>query len=118
LALSRLFEEKLGKPFTKLNLNQLATELPLLLDELGITKTALINVEGGKVTFETGNYIFKDLCLETQKFQRTHETIGCPFSSAIACALAKASRKPVTIEKEEQNPNNVTTTIHYQILEE
>ncbi len=116
-ALSRLFEEKLGKSFTEINLNQLATELPRLLDELGITKTALINVEDGKVTFETGNYIFKDLCLETQKFQRTHETVGCPFSSAIACALAKASGKPITIEKEEQNPNNETTTIQYLILE-
>jgi hypothetical protein len=118
LALSRLFEEKLGKPFTKLNLNQLATELPSLLDELGITKTALITIEAGKVTFETGEYIFKDLCLETKKFRRTHETIGCAFSSAIACALAKASGKPVTIEKEEHNPNNETTTITYQILEE
>lgn len=118
LALSRLFEEKLGKPFTELNLNRLATELPSLLDELGITKTAFMNVEGGKVTFGTGNYIFKNLCLETRNFQRTHETVGCPFSSAIACALAKASGKPVTIENEELGPNNETTTIHYRILEE
>jgi hypothetical protein len=118
LALSRLFEENFGKAFTELNLNQLATKLPSLLDELGITKTALIDVGGGKVIFETRNYIFKDLCLETQKFQRTHETVGCPFSSAIACALAKASRKPVTIEKEEHNPNNETTTMTYRILEE
>lgn len=117
LALSRLFEEELGKSFTKLNIYNLTTELPSLLDGLGITKTAFMNVEGGEVTFETGNYIFKDLCLETLNFQRTHETVGCPFSSAIACALAKASGKPVTIEKEEHGPNN-KTTIHYLILEE
>jgi len=118
LALSKLFEEEMGKSFTRLNLNQVAKELPSLLDELGITKTALIDVGGGKVIFETGKYIFNDLCLETQKFKRTHDTVGCPFSSAIACALAKASGKPVTIEKEEHNPNNETTTIIYQILEE
>lgn len=118
LALSKLFEEELGKSFTELDLSDLATELPPLLDRLGITKTALMNVEGEKVTFETGNHIFKDLCLETRNFQRTHETVGCPFSSAIACALAKASAKPVTIEKEEPSPNNETTTIYYRILEE
>jgi hypothetical protein len=116
-SLSKLFEKELRKSFTELSLNELTTQLPRLLERLGITKTALMNVEGGKVTFETGNYIFKDLCLETRNFQRTHETVGCPFSSAIACALAKASGKPVTIEKEERGPNN-ETTIHYLILEE
>jgi hypothetical protein len=115
-ALSRLFEEELGKSFTELNLNRLATELPSLLDRLGITKTALMNVEGRKVTFETGNYIFKDLCLETRNFQRTHETVGCPFSSAIACALAKASGKPLTIEKEETTQDQ--TIIEYRMLED
>ena len=116
--LSRLFEKELGKSFTGLHLNDLATELPKLFGELGITKTASITVEGGKVIFETGNYVFRDLCTETRKLPRTHETVGCPFSSAIACALAKATGKPVTIEQEEQKPNSEATTIHYRILEE
>ncbi len=117
LALSRLFEGELGKSFTELNLSDLATELPSLLDELGITKTAFMNVEGGKVTFETGNYIFKDLCLETRNFQRTHETVGCPLSSALACVLAKATGKPIAIQKEETTQDQ-TTTIEYRMLED
>jgi len=118
LALSRLFEKELGISFAKLSLSDLTKQLPRLLEKLGITKTASINVEGEKVTFETGNYIFKDLCMETRKLQRTHETVGCPFSSAIACALAKTTGKPVTIEQEEQNPDGETTTIKYRILKD
>jgi len=63
------------------------------------------------------NHIFKDLCRETAKLERAHETVGCPLISAIACALAKASGKPVTIEKEMQNLDG-STRILYRLLEE
>ena len=116
-ALSRLFEKELGKSFTELSLSDLTKQLPSLLEELAITRNASINVEGEEVTFETGNYIFKDLCMETEKLQKTHEAIGCPFSSAIACALTKATGKPVTIEKEEHSPDGITT-IRYRLMEE
>jgi hypothetical protein len=118
LALSKLFEQLMGKSFTETSVDQLTRELPKLLAELDIAKTASVDVEGNNVTVEAKNHIFKDLCDETRKFERTHEAVGCTFSSAIGCALAKAAGKPVTIEKEEQSQDNRTTTIHYRILEE
>lgn len=117
LVLSRLFERKLGKSFTETNLDDVQKLLPKLFEELEITKNLNINVEGNIVTVEATNHIFKDLCEETRKLPKTHETVGCPFSSAIACALAKASGKPVTIEKEMQNADG-STRIQYQLLEE
>jgi hydroxymethylpyrimidine/phosphomethylpyrimidine kinase len=64
-----------------------------------------------------GNHVFEGLCKETRKLERTHETVGCPLSSAIACALAKATGKPITIEKELQDPDG-STRIQYRLLED
>jgi len=43
--------------------------------------------------------------------------MGCPLCSAMACALAKATGKPVTIEKEMQNLDG-STRIQYKLLED
>ena len=117
LALSRLFEKKLGTSFTETDLPHLQKRLSRLFEELEITKTLSIQVEDNTVTVEVTNHIFKDLCEETRKLPRTQETVGCPLSSAIACAVAKASGKPVTIEKEMQNLDG-STRIQYKLLED
>ena len=117
LALSRLFESKMGKSFTELSLDQLQKELPKLLEELEITKTANISVKDDVVTVYVKNHVLKELCEENRKLERTHEAVGCIFSSAIACALAKTTGKPTTIEKEEHSKDGATT-IQYRILEE
>ena len=116
-ALSRLFESKMGKSFTELSLGQLQKELPKLFEELEITKTASISVEDDVVTVDVKNHVFKELCIENKKLEKTHEAVGCLFSSAIACALAKATGKPVTLQKEETTQDQ-TTTIEYRILED
>lgn len=117
LALSKLFEKKLQKPFTEIDLDYLQRDLPRLFDELEITKAMFIKVEGSIVTVELKNHIFEDVCQETRKLKRTHETVGCHLSSAIACALAKSTGKPIIIEKETQDQKE-TTIIQYRILEE
>ena len=117
LSLSKLLEKHLGKSFTETNVGELQQLLPKLFEELEITKNTVLRVEGGNVSVELRNHIFKDLCAETSRLKRTHETVGCPLASAIACALAKATGKPVTIEKEETSPDQ-TTTIKYNVLED
>lgn len=117
LALSTLFEQKLGKSFAETNLNDVQKQLPRLFEDLEITKSLNIRAEDNTVTVELANHIFKDLCNETARLPRTHETVGCPLSSSIACALAKATGKPVTIEKEMQGTDG-STRIQYRLLEE
>ena len=117
LALSRLFEKKLGTSFTETDLPYLQKKLSRLFEELEITKNLSIQVEDNTVTVEVTNHIFKDLCEETRKLPKTQEAVGCPLSSAIACALAKASGKPVTIEKEMQNLDGSTRILH-RLLED
>lgn len=117
LALSKLFEKKLKKTFAETEFEDLQTQLPKLLDELRITKNLRIQEEGNLIIVKIRKHIFEDLCLETTRFERTHKTVGCILSSALACAFAKATGKPLAIEKEEIDSDR-TTTIHYKMLED
>jgi hypothetical protein len=101
LALSKLFEKELGTSFTKTDINYIQNNLPkLLIEDLEIAEDVEIEAE------------------ETRKLPKTHEALGCPLTSAIACALAKTTGKPITIEKEEQVEDGKTTKIQYRILED
>jgi hypothetical protein len=117
LALSKLFEKTLGKSFTRTDLNYLQQNLPkLFIKTLKIAKDIDVKKESNTITIEVRNHVFNEICQETRKHQKTHESIGCPLCSGLACALAKATGKPVTIEKEEQDGE--TTRIQYHIMEE
>jgi hypothetical protein len=117
LALSKLLEKENRKPFTETSLEDLQKQLPKLLEELEITKNTTVQTDGNTVIIEMNNHIFEALCEETRRLERTHETVGCPLSSALACVLAKATGKSVTIEKEETLPDE-TTQIQYTVLED
>lgn len=116
LALSKLFEKMLKRPFTETTLEDLQKQLPQIFEELQITKSLSITVQPSMVTVTIGNHIFRDLSEETRKLTKTYLTVGSPLSSALACVFAEATRKPVTIQNEETNPEG-TTTIQYNILE-
>jgi len=117
LALSKLFEKELKKPFTETSLEDLQTQLPKLFDELQITKHLNIQPQDNLITVKIANHVFEDLCKETAKLELTHKTVGCPLSSALACIFAKATGKPIVIEKEETSPDHATT-IQYKVLED
>jgi uncharacterized protein YuzE len=119
LALSKLFEKELGTSFTKTDLNYIQNNLPkLLIEDTEIAENVEVEVKDNLITVEIINHIFSEICEETRKLSKTHEAIGCALSSAIACALAKATGKPITITKEEQSQDGKTTKIQYAILED
>jgi len=119
LAISKLFEKELGTSFTKTDLNYVQNNLPkLLIEEMEIAENTEIKMESDTITIEITNHIFNEICQETRKLQKTHESIGCPLCSAIACALAKAAGKPIVIDNEELSEDGRTTKIQYRILED
>jgi adenine/guanine phosphoribosyltransferase-like PRPP-binding protein len=117
LALSKLLEKELKKPFAETSLEDLQTQLPKLFDELQITKHLTIQPQDNLITITITNHVFEDLCKETAKLELTHKKVGCPLSSALACAFAKATGKPIVIAREETGPDE-TTTIKYKVLED
>lgn len=118
-SLSKLFEKELGTSFTRTDLKYLQEKLPkLLVEDLEIAESMEIKAENNTVTVEITDQVFSSVNKETEELSKTHETMGSPLSSAIACALAKATGKPVVIEKEEQSQDGKTTEIRYRLMEE
>jgi hypothetical protein len=117
LALLRLFEKELNVSFTGTDLKYLQKELPRLFEKLEISKDTNIEANGTTATVRITKHIFIHLCEETAKLRRANETLGSPLSSALACVLAKATGKPIVIQKEETTQDQ-TTTIEYRMLED
>lgn len=118
LGLSKLFEKELGTSFTKTDLKYIQEKLPkLFIEDMEIAENIEIKTDNNTITIEITNHIFNEICKETGKLPKTHESIGCPLCSAIACALAKASGKPIKIGKEEQGQDG-KTTIQFNVMED
>ena len=117
-ALCRLFEQELNSSFTKLDLNQLQVKLPkLLVEDMELAESAKIKVNDNVVAVEVRGSVLDEVCRQMANQPHTHELVGCLLSSAIACALAKTTGKPVTIQNENRNQETKTTCVKYQILE-
>lgn len=119
LALSKLLENELGTSFTRTDLNIFQDKLPkLLVEDTEIADSVQVKTENGLIIVEISNHVLRNVCKEARKLPRTHQLMGCPLTSAIACALAKATGKPVAIENEEDTADEKTTKTTYRILEE
>ena len=116
-ALTNLFEKELGVSFTKTDLNQIQNLLPkLLVKILELAKDAEIQIQGNTVILQVRKSILDEICRQTDFQPKAHKQVGCLLSSAIACALAKATGKPIIIHNETRNPQTETTYIEYRIL--
>jgi hypothetical protein len=118
LGLSKLFEKLLGISFTKTDLSFVQQKLPtLLVEDLKLAKTVNLQIKNDTIVLELTGNVFKEICQDASNFPRAHKQVGCIFSSAVACVLAKASGKMVTIQKDELSFDG-TTTSEYQIMGE
>jgi hypothetical protein len=136
LSLSRLFEKTLGTSFTEVDLEYLQQNLPkLFIQNLEIAedleiqanydqtstkmtkRVSLIQSKYDTIQVKITNSVYKDTCRETRKLSRIRDAIGCPICSAIACALTKATGKPLIIEKTEVTKDGKTIEANFQLLE-
>lgn len=135
--LAELFEKTIEKSFTKVDLEYLQQNLPkLFIEDLEIAENLEIEILTTKpaptptdpasqtqtnketVHVKITNSVFKETCREASKLPLICGTIGYPLCSAIACAIAKASGKPVTIEKIQTTEDGETVEADYKIIEE
>ncbi len=118
LALSLMFEKELGLSFRKIPLNQMQNMIKKLLKNLKFADDVQVRIKDRTITLEIKGSIFNALCYETRNSQpRTHEQVGCILASAFACAFAKASDRPITIQSDTLNSDAKTSIIEYQIEE-
>jgi len=117
--LTKLFEKTLETSFTRVDLQYLQLNMPkLFIEDLEIAQNLEINIENNKVHIKIEKTTYQNLTKQTEKFAKLYESLGCPLSSAIACALVKAIGKPLIIEKQQINEETETVEIEYHIIEE
>jgi hypothetical protein len=124
IQLSKLLEKSLGTSFIKIDLKNLQQNLPkLFIENLEIAENLEIRAEDDMTKSITIHAkitkpFYADTFKEAEEPSQLTGLIGGPICSAIACALAKATGKPITIDKEEQSQDGKTTRIQYHIVEE
>jgi len=112
-----LFERELKTEFTQINLNELYDALPtIIVNNLELAKEFEINHEKDHIHIKIIDSVYKDLYSREQGFKSIH-SVGCPLTSAIACALAKTTGKLVAIVKDLISPDSKTIEVWYQTLE-
>jgi hypothetical protein len=118
LALSLMFENELGLSFRKISITQMQVMIKRLFINLKFAEDVQVQIQERTITLEVTGNIFNTLCNETRDSQpRTHAQVGCILASAFACAFAKASDKPITIQSDTLNPDNKTLIIEYRMEE-
>jgi len=118
LALSNMFENELGLSFRKISLPQMQSSIKKLFINLKFAEDVQVQIQENNITLEITGSIFNTLCQEARNSQpRTHAQVGCILASAFACAFAKASDKPITIQKDTLNPDAKTLIIEYRMEE-
>lgn len=118
LALTAMFEHELGLSFRKIPLPEMQKAITKLIHKLDFAEDAQVRIQDRIITLEFTNSIYNELCDETRKSQpREHAQVGCILASAFACALAKATDEPITIQNDTLNTDTKTLTIEYHLLE-
>ena len=117
--LTKLFEKTLNTSFTRVDLAYLEQNIPtLLIEDLEIAADLRIGIKDSTVHVTIHGSIYKDTCKEMNKLSSVSHSLGCPITSAIACALAKATGKPVTISKYQTSKDGKIIDVEYELLEE
>ena len=117
--LARLFERSIGTRFTKIDLQFLENYLPkILIENLEIARTLHIHIEKDKIEVSMKSSIYKGILKEISKLPTALKSLGDPISSAVACALAKATGKPVKIAQYEINENGRMISVAYVLIKE
>ena len=119
LGLSKLFEKEIGVSLTKTSMDFVQEKFPkLLVQDMELARAADLQIQNDKVILELTDNVLQEICQETRNLPRTQSQVGCLLSSAVACVLAKASGKVVTIQKDElssdakSQESNTTSKLH------
>ena len=116
--LSRLIEEELKTNFSTVNLEYLQYNLEkALVEGLEIAETFQMEPSESTVHVEMKGAIFYDTIQKQSESKKTRQ-IGDHLNSAIACILARSTRKPVIIENIQTEPRERIIKTDFKLLEQ
>jgi hypothetical protein len=115
LGLHRLIEEELKTNFSAVDLEYLQFNLEkALVEGLEIAEGFEMEVSNSTIHVDLKGSIFDETIVELGELEE-HRHIGDPLTSAIACILARTTRKPIIIEKINREPEKKSTQIIFKI---
>lgn len=117
--LAQLFEENLETSFIKVDLQYLEQNMPkVLIEDLEIAQNLEIETRNNVVRVKIEGIANTNLIKAAKELPKIWNSIGCPISSAIACALAKTSGKPVIIINQKTEDKSRVIEVEYRLLTE
>lgn len=134
--LTKLFEKTLGTSFTTVDLEYLKKHMPkLLIEDLEIATSLEIQTDTsrapesagdtspsfeskqGQILVKITTTVYQNSSKQTMQYLNI-PALGSPLTSAIACAIAKATGKLTAIEKQETSKDGTTIEVEYHLLKE
>ena len=117
LGLLTRFEKEARRDITKLQLDELCESLePIIVENLQLAKEMEMKVMDKQVYVRIFDSIYKSLYTAEENLKSIH-SLGCPLVSAIACTLAKATGKMITIQRDSVSPDGQTIEVWFQFVE-
>jgi hypothetical protein len=111
-------ESKINVQLTGISLADLSDILPkFLLENFNIAKDIALVSEGNEVKLRIFDSIYRNLYSADKHF-KSIGLLGCPLASAVACAIANVSGKPVIIQKYRVSIDGMTVEINYKVVED
>ena len=109
-------EREMGRDLASLQLSDLSEVLPpIIVENLQLAKEIEMKAEGNQVYVSMLNPAYRSLYASEDL--KSIRFLGCPLTSAIACAIAKSTGKIVTVQKIDFSQEYQTVKVQYQILE-
>jgi hypothetical protein len=113
--LLKTFEDALGTSFNKVDIHYIEEHVPkLLVDDLELAGRVEVDSEKDRVNVSIENPAYRDMY--RAEISDMIRLLGCPVASSIACALTKASGRPVIIEDYQAQEENNHVVIRYRLL--
>jgi hypothetical protein len=102
---------------TKKKLGNLCESFPqFIVDNMNLAKSLKMKLEGSQVHLEIYDSVFRDL-YNVELNLLSVAIFGCPIVSAVACALSKASHKPILIKQQKVSADGLTIRVNYAIIQ-
>lgn len=118
LSLLNLFEKKLDKDFSKVDVEYLVGNLPkLFIEDLEIAEDFEMNPVRDMIHVRITGSVYNTVCREVEELSKVCKSFGCPLCSSIACALAKVTGKPIVIENSGLSKDGRVIQVFYRIIE-
>ncbi len=114
--LAKILEKTLGTYLAKVDLLYLQQNMPkILIEDLEIAQNFELETENNQIIAKIEYFADK---LPQKEKEETRSILVSTLGSAIACALAKTTGCPITIEKQESSNTGRNETIKYQRITE